>query len=131
MISVPFENRTRQLRFYHRRASSNLAAGLTARGFPRQRRRNLITLVERKNAARDRSAGAAAKRILVHKLNGLTTRGTRRVIAVSRGDAWLLMAQIDNLASALSLCFHELPPQVQARAVELEKHLGAIRRATT
>ncbi|MGA2178819.1 MAG: hypothetical protein ABSH15_04470 [Verrucomicrobiota bacterium] len=130
-MNVPFEQRSASLRFYHRRAATNLAAGLTAKGLPRQRRRNMLTIRERKLAARDRSANAAAKRILVNKLNGLTIRGTPRVYAVNRGDAWLLKEHVDNLAASLTLCFHDLPPEAQARALELEKHLSAIRRSTT
>lgn len=130
-IRVPFEKRSASLRFYHRRANKNLAAGLTAKGLPRQRRRDLLTPEDRKLAARSRSASAAARRILVNKLNGLTTRGTRRVIAVTRGDAWLLKEHIDKLATALTACFHDLPPAVQTRALELEKHLSTLRRSTT
>jgi len=130
MPSVAFQDRSASLRFYHRRAARNLAEGLTAKGLPRHRRRNLFASEDRKLAARDRSATSAAKRILVNKLNGLTTRGTPRVIAVSRGDAWLLKEQIDNLSSALALCFDDLSPHAQARILELENHLSAVRRCT-
>ena len=130
-IRVPFEKRSASLRYYHRRAAKNFAEGRTAKGLERRRRPNLLTPLDRKLAARDRSASAAARRILAHKLNGLTTRGTRRIYAVTRGDAWLLKEHIDNLAAALSACFHSLPPAAQVRALELEKHLSMIRRSTT
>ena len=58
-------------------------------------------------------------------LAGLTTRGTT---PKRRLESRLIRAAVDALAVALGQCFHELPPAAQARALELEHHLSAVRR---
>jgi hypothetical protein len=125
------EKRSASLRYYHRQAQINMANGLTSTGKVRQRRPNAKTKRERNRMALERSQKAAVKRILVCKMNGLTTRGTPRIIPVNRGDAWILQTQIEKLVRELAACYHDLPPKAQARVIELEKTLSAIRRCTT
>jgi len=77
-----------------------------------------------------RLRGLEAWNLRVNRLRkiGLTTRGTRRIYAVRRGDAVILKTQIDLLAKALGKVFSALPPSTQALALNLENQLGAIRR---
>ena len=80
--------------------------------------------------ALERNRVAAGRRLIANALNGLTTRGTPRAIAVTRGDVLILRYQVESLVKALGACFHELSPQVRVQAIELEKHLSLLLRAT-
>lgn len=60
---------------------------------------------------------------------GLTSRGTipkRRTEAV-RVESHVILAHVDALALALAKCFNDLPPDAQARLLELENRLSAVR----
>ena len=116
------------LRHWRKKALLNTAAGLTCKGTTRKRRTNAGHL--EKILAERRERGLQAWNLRVNRLRerGLTTRGTPRIYAVRRGDALLMKSQVDALASALAEIFSELPAAVQARALELERSLSAVRK---
>jgi hypothetical protein len=58
-------------------------------------------------------------------LNGLTTRGT---VPKRKREQRLLLAELDALAANVALVFHEAPPAVQARLLNLELAMVAVRK---
>ena len=76
---IPVQQRSPQLRRYHRIAQENTAKGLNSRGQPRQRRAKLTP-------AEKRQYNTAKFRLRSERLfeRGLTTRGTKRKIRVGR-----------------------------------------------
>ena len=116
------------LRWYRRQASENTMRGLTVKGTERKRRPNAGSRQMQILMRRERGLTAWDRRVNRLRSLGLTTRGTPRVYAVRRGDALLLRAQVDALASALGRCFHDLPAAAQTRILDLESHLSAVRK---
>lgn len=58
-------------------------------------------------------------------LSGLTTRGT---VPKRRFQERLILADVDALAAALAETFHDLTPRAQAKALDLEMKLAAVRK---
>jgi hypothetical protein len=58
------------------------------------------------------------------RLAGLTTRGT---LPKRRLEGRMVLADIDALAAAIGASFHDLTPAAQARALQLEIRLAAVR----
>ena len=116
------------LRHWRKKALLNASSGLTCKGTARKRRTNAGHL--EKIMAERRERGLKAWNLRVNRLReqGLTTRGTPRIYAVRRGDALLIKCQVDDLAASLVKIFSELPAAVQARALELERSLSAVRK---
>lgn len=128
MTRVPFHLRSAALRHYHRRAAANVDRGLTVKGRRRRRRANARNFSTKLAMRRERGLNNWNLRVIRLRKLGLTTRGTRRIMAVRRGDALLLKGQLDRFARALAKTFAWLPASSQADALELENHLGGIRR---
>jgi hypothetical protein len=116
------------LRWYRKQALSNQVAGLTCKGTLRQRRPNARTAQERLAMRRERGLRAWNNRLAKFRAQGLTSRGTKRIYLVRRGDALLLKTELDQLAAAISASFNFLSPAAQARALALEASLAVIRR---
>lgn len=117
-----------QLRWYRRQALENTRRGLTCKGTERQRRPNAMNPSQKLALRRERGLDAWNQRIVRLRKQGLTTRGTKRIYAVRRGEALLLKTEIDQLAAAIAASFHDLPPTAQSRALILEGHLAGIRK---
>jgi hypothetical protein len=116
------------LRWYRKTALLNRSKGLTNRGTVRKRRPNADNRRQEIMMRRDRGLKAWNLRVNRLREQGLTTRGTPRIYAVRRGDAVLLKSQVDALAAAIAGSFNHLPAAAQARALELELHLSALRK---
>ena len=125
---IPNQNISPALRWYCKTALINQSNGLTVKGTRRQRRPNADNSRQQIIMRRDRGLKAWNLRVNRLREQGLTTRGTPRIYAVRRGDAVLLKSQVDALASAIAGSFNDLPAAAQARALELELHLSAIRK---
>jgi len=117
-----------QLRHWRRKALLNRVEGLTTHGTPRKRRPNNGLAFAKLLAQRERGLLAWNRRVNRLREQGLTTRGTPRIYAMRRGDALLMKSQVDALASALAGIFPDLPAPAQARALELERSLSAVRK---
>lgn len=122
------KNISPQLRHWRKNALLNTADGLTCAGTVRKRRPNNSILQSVLALRRERGIKAWNARVMRLRNLGLTTRGTSRIYAARRGDALLLKAQVDDLAAAIANIFHNLPADVQARALELERSLSVIRK---
>ncbi len=125
--SVPIHLRSPALRWYYRNAQRNEDLGLTAKGSRRRRRANARNRSQKIAMRRERGWQAWNLRVSKLRRLGKTTRGTERIYAVRRGDAMLLKSQIDGLAFSIATSFYGLKPEAQARVLELEKTLSAIR----
>lgn len=60
-------------------------------------------------------------------MNTTTTNQPTVPPALNGADRAVLVAQIDNLATALASGFHAMPPRAQADALELGHTLAALR----
>lgn len=135
--------------YRQKRGRENVAAGLTWRGNPRKRplRPELDGLHGTPRHVRVNQLRAQA-----FMAQGLNWRGKTRKYSVRTDlteiakqaasklehhdfitklqatDMLILRTEIDAFAASLGQCFHELPRYAQAQALELEKHLSAIRR---
>lgn len=56
---------------------------------------------------------------------GLTTRGT---VPKRRLESRLLLAELDALAADIAGVFHDAPPTLQARLLQMEIKMAAVRR---
>ena len=116
------------LRWYRKQAALNQQRGLTCKGTVRRRRPNAGSAKQGLELRRERGLRAWNERVARLRSQGLTTRGTKRIYLVRRGDALLLKTELDQLAAAIAASFNFLSPAAQARALALEASLAGIRK---
>lgn len=125
---VPSSARSAGWRAYHKRAIQFRARGLTSRGMPYLRTPNYQTRAAALDAARERNLRSWSRLAVSRIINGLTTRGGRRVLRLKYFDSFLLATEIDAAAASLDIAFPQLPTSVQPACLRLAESFAALRR---
>jgi hypothetical protein len=124
----PYHQLSRQAKWHRRQSIKFVAMGLTTNGKERQRRPDAENRIQRLAMRRERGIKAWNLRVQRLRKLGLTTRGTKPIYTVRRGDAILLRDQIDRAAAEINSAFDYLPPAGKVQMIRLASQLADIRK---